>query len=785
MKRSNYPGKVHVNSADLKHTESSKISAILSRFVDTSQPGVVSGLAVTVSNSGNTLFDIGSGYGYAPKGELAQLNAALTGQGISGSSSNITPNLIGLMYQESTSRGGAAQTDNVTQPRQTNRSVALRVFTAAQYSALPVSNDTDLSADAQDRFLICAVAQHAAVETDPLVITLPPTFDLIKSITQPSNITGVRILSVSQATQDSDPFPAVGAAENAQLVFEPVTPRLAYKAPFDTVDLSNASPFDVVGLGLPVSVSSSGTYTLTSANGTDSITVEVEALMLPTQTTSSTSDAPTVTTLYENHAQRGSAKDDQHRHVLGTNIPDLNNAHGLRVADIAALLESFPGTLDLGTSLLTTEEQAEVPRLRFPASAQIDASTQVKAAQSIEWVGGSSFFGGANTRSIRVYHSSSDTLWIAHNCRFNNNGGSSTWERSAANNDDTSANAMLLELSPSAIVVYGQSGASADSWLHTAWDRTQLFHNTENNTTSLNGVLELGAELLTGTTDTQRARLTANYNDSGISRTLLFISEGATSPGVDRIRVYRAPSSEPLTAPDVIEFVANALWNEDTSQWSRDGAGDATKVAFGRDGVVISHRDSALASPWVEGDWALSVQLQEFGAVVDGGTSNFVYTPAKSHTRFIDVMRGRQTGNAFTDLQTYWQKQAASATATQLYVPVYLPPGAIITGVTLTHGNTLNNAGQMYATMVRTIGAGISNLNSGGVYTAAAGNTAIADSAAVTDAALTLDQFLTIDASYLYWLVIQNGIAATDDEDMDVYGAKITFTLPTVAGPYG
>ena len=180
MDRANVPTKVEVRQADLRTIERTKSFHILSRFLDTSQPGGVQGLDVLASSVGLQRYDILAGYGYTPNGEYVELTQTIEGQ--SPNAIQVTPTLVGLMYREIEQRDGAAETDGVARPREVVRSSELLEFDQAAWDALPDSFDSNLTVNAKDRFLICAVVEVPITASDPLTIELPPTFSAIKSM---------------------------------------------------------------------------------------------------------------------------------------------------------------------------------------------------------------------------------------------------------------------------------------------------------------------------------------------------------------------------------------------------------------------------------------------------------------------------------------------------------------------------------------------------------------------------------------------------------------------------
>lgn len=708
MDRSNYPPKVEVRSADLGGTERTKAFHILKRFLDTGQPGIISGLTVQQSSVGLDRFDLLLGYGYAPNGELTELTATLEGQSV-GALPGV-PALAGLMYREVAQRAGAAETGGIALDRETVRSSEIRVFTADQWSALPTTFDDDLSVDAQDRFLVCGIVTKPTVDGDPLEIVLPPSWDLIKTIEQTS-ITGIFITAIDPDTEDTDPFPQTGAEDLATFVYQPSSTSLAYKAPHDTVDLGQASPFNVVGMGVPVDVSAGGTFTLTSANGTNTVAVVVDPAMLPSVTVLSQSSSVSVSTLYYPTAARGSGRDDLHRHQLGSLVPAATNPHGLRWSDLQTLLEEVLGTLSVGTRY-TTLTTGEVPRLRIPANPGINHATELRVSELLESEGSNTArFNNLPVR-VRVYRNSREGLMLCYNFRIRNSGANGTFERLTTNGDDPDLAAAAIEINTTGVTLLVQPAASPDTWTDVTWAAPTIgaMYSFISGLLGLSGGLSiggtftatgaavltqfliLGSALLTGDSDTQIPRLTRNFQDDGtVIRTLLEISAGTTAQG--DLRVYRALFSNPGGLFHTIEFAHNAVWDEVADTWSSDDITlDSWRLVFGRRGMML-HRRAAGVGSWVDNAWTDGVVLDDTGVSILAA-KNYQWATARTFTKSIPGLAGlsdnigaqifytsvSHSPEAATTGYAGVQKAGAPAVAVVTW-PAELPNGARVIGV--------------------------------------------------------------------------------------------------------
>jgi hypothetical protein len=306
--RSLYPEGVEVHQVDLTRESSSRIADTMRRNVDTSEMGVVSGLAISINVGNNQLIDISAGSGYALNGDLITVPIAQTAISLIDTVANHT-NLVVLFYTEAQSLPEAHE--DLGQTFNTMATAAFRVvvMTPSAYAALP-SSAADLSSNAKDRSLIVGqvVATGGALTTTSIInaSTWPAILGVAK---QPTVTTGVFIVGMSAST----------SAGSGTLAFSAGTPgTLTWTAPGDTA-------------GTPVSVPVDGTYTLRSANTAYTLTVSVTVVGLPTI---STSDAITVTSLYTMTVPGFSANDNHHRHLLGSGVPTPTNPHGMTLADI-------------------------------------------------------------------------------------------------------------------------------------------------------------------------------------------------------------------------------------------------------------------------------------------------------------------------------------------------------------------------------------------------------------------------------------------------------------------
>lgn len=588
MDRSLYPSNVEVRKADLVGTESTKIFHLLRRFVDTAQTGVASGFEVT-PGAGDGTINVAAGTGYAPNGEFVEVTSTLSSKQVAAYGVQV---LVGYMYQETQLRPGAHVNDGTSLPREAARAFVYREFTATTFSALPATYPDDLTVDAQDRFLVIAVIDRTAHASASTVITLaditgPDDITATVTITQPVDITGVTITAIDQTTPPSDPFPAAGA---------PTVPHLRYNLPAATLQYDSGTGYGAATAAL---TAPGGTVDVYDNGAAHSITVDYDFESLPIAAT--TADALEITTLYTRStgARSAGAVDASHRHATGTSVPSAANPHGLRLDDLAGLLQSLPGTLKFGSGLLVSPEAADSPRGVFPANASTGGSSNQRELV-FSWEGNNA----PSTATLRLYRRGDDAFELTRNARWNNT--TLLWTPDTAG-VDASKVGLLTSTAPETFSVFhitAPGGTWDDTVTVTGWDRTTLEHSAFADTTDLGGTLSLGDNLFTTLADAERPRITADYAAGGVNlRTLIFQSVLNTGAGTSAVRVYRVDTAgSPLAQTEGIELVANADWNGFINEWTR-AAGASLKLFFNRLMFGMYYRDSALANNWPDTGW--------------------------------------------------------------------------------------------------------------------------------------------------------------------------------------
>ena len=648
MDRSLYPPRVEVRSDDLQNTETTKVFHLLKRFTDTNQTGVVTSdeYPGTVTQ-GTTLstINVAACEGYTPNGELVQTVATFA-QALATLETGV-PNLVGFMYQEVRQRPGAHELDGTSQNKEAVRTYEYRSFTQAEYLALPETEDDDLDADSQDRFLVVAVVEVTSLVGQAVVLDITGPTDVTSYLTieQPSNITGVTITALSDDTPESDPSPATGTVSPARLSYSSL--GLTYRAPGD---LSFGAPVLLTG-----SPSAEG-ISIPSDSG-PTLTISYNRSALPR---GSIPFAPVddllVSRLYARTSSRAGARDEEHRSHLGTVPVSDSNSHGFQLSDMSALLQRLLGTLVPGAGLKQTLRSLEIPDV---VSAPHAAVTAGSGQRDLLWEGAvNDGLVAGDQIAIRAYRNDFSTLELTANAFWNLL--TLEWEADTA----SGTAAAKLELAGNLLTLHvHQSASLGSSWADSAWDnRMWSQDNTAFRATGA-GSLTLGTELLTTLSQAIQSRLNVDYSNA-VTRTLLFESRNASVTGGSILRVYRGAALPGVTsATHFLEITFNSFWTGSSPAWTRDAGEDAHRYVITGNKLLKNTHPSASTPTWQDvvgtGDWensGVNVDSPIYpsaASAYDLGTSllpwqnmyagQYVYSPTRTSYKTIPAARMVQT----------------------------------------------------------------------------------------------------------------------------------------------
>jgi|GEM_PF-7090694 len=316
MQGSLYPDGCTVDRVALRRTEQTKAAEILRGRVDWTSRGLYVGGEVTVNTTSvpNLNIDVKQFAGFAPNGEFVDVpydyyNLPLADYALG------AVNLVVAVYTEVETQKQPHETRGVTYPTRADASRRLRIFSAAQYAALP-STDSNLANDARDRCLVLAkvTANGVGVAITSASIQSPTSFQniLYANPRTFTNLPGVEIIGVS-------PKSPVGNG------------TLTYNFVLGTYSLQWTTSN---GAGAVVNPTADGIYNITDGAG-EYIRVLIGFSSLPVSGTFPITETVTIINLYYQDIPRLTAEDWLHRNFLGTGVLTPQNPHALSLDDIA------------------------------------------------------------------------------------------------------------------------------------------------------------------------------------------------------------------------------------------------------------------------------------------------------------------------------------------------------------------------------------------------------------------------------------------------------------------
>lgn len=596
-----------IHDTDLSLETSSRISEDNTRLIDlSSNTGVASGLGINVNGTTATLIDIQTGHGYAPNGEYIEVDAVILGIALVDYTLS-TANVVTLMYTETYSAPRAHETLGTAPNTIATRSFRVRVFTVAQYNALPATN-TDLTQDAKDRALVIAGVSANGAGVSLTTASLTRASDMIwhanpvdlQITTFPNTATG---LELSAAVGNANSGAASGPS--AQPPLGNGTLVLVSQGPGSTTStLQWTAPGDAAGG--TVTVTAPGLFTVTSgAPSFSKLFVFASPELFPAAVTTATVTVNLSQDIYFTNSgdpQMESADDKQHRAVIGSVAASTFNPHGVRGSDISAVLRIGQGMV-LGAAMPDIAAHALIPRRTVPRANVGGPFTLIDQ-----------FAGGGSSVLARLYTTQSGTnattIWTIN----------AKWTGANWVKDLNNQPASIQEMQTSGPYVQIRFAANNAAW--TTWDQTILATDPNLVGTYSDGPLNLGfgtpGTSNSTTPDPTAARIFAPMDATVTTERWLLMqhndAHGGTFSGAARWYVKGSNSGAHLTPG--MELVLGASWNG--TNWVRDNTvGTATKYEFSTDpiaghgrGIHIYTYNVATGSPfadaaWVEG-WYLS-----------------------------------------------------------------------------------------------------------------------------------------------------------------------------------
>lgn len=336
---SKYPSGVIIDTVALRREGTAKATEILRGRTDWTSRGIESGGEITVNAVDNTKIDVAQLSGYAPNGEFIETTSDYYSISLDDYTLN-TENYVIAFYSENDTYSQPHETSGQSLPTYAQAAYRIRVYSAANFAALPTT-DANLGNDAQDRALLIGIvtANGAGIALTASNITQSNAYDSILYATPLvlTTITGVTILNVSPGTATGDGILElwIDAFGNQYLRWN-----------------SSTSIWAVVpapGVGW-VLFNSDIIYSLPDPSG-EYVRIQVVYSELPTApvpTPAAVQETVTITNLYYQEIPRLTAEDFLHRSMLGTGTPTPTNPHGNSIDDFS------------GSSLALLDEHQDV-----------------------------------------------------------------------------------------------------------------------------------------------------------------------------------------------------------------------------------------------------------------------------------------------------------------------------------------------------------------------------------------------------------------------------------------
>lgn len=317
MQGSLYPDGANVDHVALRRTETTKSAEILRNRLNWTSRGMYAGGEITVNTSGSPPYlhiDVAQLSGFAPNGEYIQTASDYYDIPLDDETSGVV-NLVCAVYTEDYIHRQPHESDGETYPTHTEMAWRIRVYSEANYAALPAT-DANLANDAKDRMLVIGkvTANGPSTSLTASSIQGPTSFNniLYAEPREFASIPGISIIGVSSDTPVGD-----GTLDYTYSV-GPI-----YDFTWTTTN----------GVGATLSPTVDGIYNLTDGAGAY-LRVQIVVSMLPITGTFPISETVTIYNLYYQDIPRLTAEDELHRHFLGTGIPTPTNPHGLSLNDI-------------------------------------------------------------------------------------------------------------------------------------------------------------------------------------------------------------------------------------------------------------------------------------------------------------------------------------------------------------------------------------------------------------------------------------------------------------------
>lgn len=766
--RSLYPEAVEVHQKDLERTEESRSQQSKDLVIDTAltairesgaavqehRGGVVNGLRLSVNASDNTLFDVSAGQAYAPNGERIDVASSQLANTLSDYTLD-TRNLICLFYKETQQTLQPHETDGTSRNTEAVATFELVALTQTEFDALPETFDSDLTQRAQDRCATIGVITANGVSIALVTGDLLQETEYFQRTKAEYVSTVIRGVNIATAGVPNLSDAGVGTLE---LIVTDESNK----------DITWAAPGDSAGSSANIAAVN-GTQLVLSNDPTQSLLLDVVSELLPNIPATYTVSVE-VGALYDPDGKLWSPADRQHRQSIGDRqTQKTNNPHGMAGSDLGDSFVRFDLPVDIGGGALSTQDDAQQARI------VTRRSTTASVQRTLMWE-----MPGGGRQHIRFYKTDTESLEITVNARWQDDGVTDEW-----NKDQTGEPAGKWEFSADGSTamfdMYSRAAGNNTPWDDASWDSNGFTFDQTSAQAILRGNAVIGELFLNSNSEVEIPRIDTDYAQglTTETRTLMWRMQGDTSLDTHRIRVYHTEDIGPLTTDGGLEFVVNAVWDEDTQLWSHDDSADAAvKLILSND--FFSLRRHTTGGTWDDDSWDATPMtlVSSTGSGVLTVSGDYQWFPAKTMTHTI-VAAGTYVnlaGFTLSGVGGSIEKITDPSTGSVVF-PLQVPNGATLSTVNVacaTNGTTwqgeIFRVGQLDFTTFGT------SLNSGGA-------TSFADDGSITSGSLkpiTMDQFQTIDNDlYYYILVVDNGPASNND-DIRINAVEVKYTLSTL-----
>lgn len=613
-----FPESVEVASTDLQLETNQRIAEDNERLIDIATPGVASGLAITINGSDNKLFDIDTGHGYCPNGQLITNTAPILGHALSDPTLNVV-NYVTLMYTEAGSAPRAIESTGNRANTVETGIFRVVVLSATAFAALTATS-SNLAINAKDRALVIGTilskgsgnpllisgivsANRALADSNPITVRMP----------SPATVTGVEAVGTNYGSTGLPP--TLGAGTLTLDNSTPTAPTLAWQCNGDTI-------------GSPVNVAAGGYFDLTAGGPSLSVLrVFVSPELFPVPSVTAYTDTVILDqNLYPIEiSPELSAIDRRHRKTFGDAAPNTSNVHGTRGSDISPVLRVQQGII-LGDGLAADVAHSTIPRMYAVATVGADYSLMAEWAGAVVGITHRIYVDGVGNKfeTTNAYWDAANTNW-----RKDTEGFGATLERQTD---------LLHEIDT-------RAPSAGSPWVTGAWERASIETRTG---TTVQKVFDISGDNMDASDAVSSGYLQSMLSATTARWQLSAIIDAITNIGYRR---YAVISGGKLFEEETI----NARW--DGTNWNRDVSSDGA-MKHSRTpatGDINYWFDATATAAWVDANWIFATQVDGQNGnitatgLVTAGTPGF-FAPTNTGTPAVNTTYGNSMVKAWAQI---------------------------------------------------------------------------------------------------------------------------------------